>query len=66
MVERKLLWPFAIQHAAEVQCRERDGEPDCLYEFAGLCLAMVKEPLDPWTERYKTVLFLGYAPYVTH
>ena len=49
----KDLWPFAAQHAAEVQRRQVYKESPCEYEFASLVLAMVKEPKDALEPRFR-------------
>ena len=51
--EVKDLWPFAAQHAAEVQKRQVYGEEDCDYEFASLALVKVKEPKDVLEPRFR-------------
>ena len=52
--------------SAGIQRRQKSGDHALEFEFAAVCLAAVKEPIDVWTERYQTVLFLGYAPDVVH
>ena len=60
------LWTLAAQHGAEDRRRRIYIEGRCEYEFATVVLAKVKEPTDILDPRFRFVLFLGYAPNVSH
>ena len=62
----KTLWPFAVQHAAEVHRREILGLPRCQFEFGQCILSRVNKPESKFDPKLHKVIFLGFAPNVTN